>query len=76
VLGQIMGDEAAKKAIDNHIKHEEIVDATVKALNDAGIHAEPTQGNNPKGDIQIPADQAGNAEKVIKDNIKSNRDGN
>ncbi len=71
-----MGDKSGRKAIEQHIKHEEIVDATVKALNDAGIDAEATQGNNPKGDIQIPADQAKEAEKVIRDNIKRNREDN
>ena len=70
-----MGDSSGKKAIDNHIKHEKIVDSTVQALNDAGIDAEATQGHNPKGDIKIPADQAADAQKVIQDNINKNRKG-
>ena len=69
-----MGDPSGAKAIENHIKHEKIVDAVVKVLNDAGIEAKPTEGHNPKGDIQIPADKIEESQQVIQDCRKSNRD--
>ena len=53
-----MGDRAGKKAIEQHIKHEKIVDAAAKAGQDAGFDVEATQGNNPKGDIKVPMSQA------------------
>jgi len=68
-----MGDKSGKKAIDNHIKHEKIVDAAVQAGKDAGYDVEATQGNNPKGDIKVPKDQAKDYQNEIRKNIKDNR---
>ena len=68
-----MGDKSADKAIENHEKHEKIVDAAVKAGKDAGFDVEATQGNNPKGDIVVPSDQAEDFQNEIRKNIKDNR---
>ena len=70
-----MGDRSGKKAIKNHIKHEEIVDAAVKAGKDAGFDVQATQGNNPKGDIKVPKSQAKDFQREIRRNIKNNRKG-
>jgi uncharacterized membrane-anchored protein len=68
-----MGDKSAKKAIENHKKHEAIVDAAVKGGQQAGLNPEPTQGNSPKGDIRVPKGEAAQFEKEIRKNIKDNR---
>jgi hypothetical protein len=68
-----MGDKSADKAIENSIKHEKLVDGAVAAGKDAGIDAEATQGNDPKGDIRVPQGQSEEFEKTIRKNIKDNR---
>jgi hypothetical protein len=61
-----MGDKSGGKSWKNHKKHEDVIDDAVDVLNKHGVPAKPTQGNSPKGDIQIPKGDGDKAEKILK----------
>ena len=65
-----------RKAIDAYIKHEDIIDNAVKLGKANGLDVEPTEGNDPKGDIKVASKDRATFLKLLGETIdqsKANR---
>ena len=64
---------AGRKAIEAYIKHEDIVDNAVKLGKSNHLDVEPTEGNDPKGDIKVTTKDREAYLKLLGETIDKNK---
>ena len=62
-----------RQAIDAYIKHEDIVDNAVKLGKANRLDVEPTEGNDPKGDIKVASKDRAAFLKLLGQTIDKNQ---
>jgi hypothetical protein len=67
------GKSAGRKAIESHIKHEDLVDNAVKLGQHFGLDVSATEGNDPNGDVRVSAKDKAEFLKALSNTIDSNQ---
>lgn len=63
----------ASKAIASYVKHEELIEQAVKLGKQSGLDVNPTEGNDPKGDVRVAAKDKDAFLKLLSDTIDANQ---